>query len=284
MCAPMDLVRAWRRQIFGVSLVVALIPASVVAALLVLAIGGGFGRVADLGQVFTGPAVSGPSQTPAASSSAGQIPAAALGRLAASMPLAASGLPFGTAHASALHPSGSGASRRGRRLVSLRRDAGSARSATGRVGAATHHAASRSRAFGSGARSGSGTRAHRGGHRTVHPSPAAPISPPPPASPASSRPAAAPPASKAPAPIGPVMMTQAPPKASAPRPGPRPSPSARAASAAGEPGHGTGAGNGNGNGNGGGDGNGHADGRAFGGTPDGGGGRGGHGDRGRHGD
>jgi hypothetical protein len=80
----MNLVRTWRRQVLGASLVALLIPVAIIATLVVLAIGGGLAKIADLGQVFTGPSVPGGGSGGAGSA---PIPAAALGRLAASAPL-----------------------------------------------------------------------------------------------------------------------------------------------------------------------------------------------------
>lgn len=51
----MTLARAWTRQLYGASFAALLVPGSVVAALLVLAFAGGFGRFAILGQAFSGP-------------------------------------------------------------------------------------------------------------------------------------------------------------------------------------------------------------------------------------
>src|SRR5579884_360824 len=62
--APMSLARAWRRQLYGVSGVVLLVPGALVAALAVLALAGGFARVGALEQLFSGPGV--PAGTTAA--------------------------------------------------------------------------------------------------------------------------------------------------------------------------------------------------------------------------
>jgi hypothetical protein len=51
----MSLARAWRRQLYGASSVALIVPSAMLAALLVLALGGGFGQVGVLGQIFGGP-------------------------------------------------------------------------------------------------------------------------------------------------------------------------------------------------------------------------------------
>jgi hypothetical protein len=52
----MGLVRAWRRQIYGASLIAVLIPAAIIAALFVATGGGPLHGLGTLGQVFSGPA------------------------------------------------------------------------------------------------------------------------------------------------------------------------------------------------------------------------------------
>jgi hypothetical protein len=72
----MPLVRAWARGLSGASGVALLVPGGVIAAMLLLALAGSFGRLGGLGQAFTGPSVAGP--TPLASSvhaPAGRAPA-----------------------------------------------------------------------------------------------------------------------------------------------------------------------------------------------------------------
>jgi hypothetical protein len=51
----MSLARAWRRQLYGASSVALIVPSAMLAALVVLALGGGFGQVGVLGQIFAGP-------------------------------------------------------------------------------------------------------------------------------------------------------------------------------------------------------------------------------------
>src|ERR1700727_1164118 len=55
----MGLVRAWRRQIYGASLVALLIPAAIIAVLFVVTGGGPLHGLGTLGQVFSGPAIPG---------------------------------------------------------------------------------------------------------------------------------------------------------------------------------------------------------------------------------
>jgi hypothetical protein len=55
----MGLVRAWRRQIYGASLIAILIPAAIIAALFVATGGGPLHGLGTLGQVFSGPAIPG---------------------------------------------------------------------------------------------------------------------------------------------------------------------------------------------------------------------------------
>jgi hypothetical protein len=55
----MGLVRAWRRQIYGASLIAILIPAAIIAALFMVTGGGPLHGLGTLGQVFSGPAIPG---------------------------------------------------------------------------------------------------------------------------------------------------------------------------------------------------------------------------------
>lgn len=51
----MTLARAWRRQLYGASSVALIVPSAMLAALVVMALGGGFSQVGVLGQIFAGP-------------------------------------------------------------------------------------------------------------------------------------------------------------------------------------------------------------------------------------
>jgi hypothetical protein len=51
----MSLARAWRRQLYGASSAALIVPSAMLAALVVLALGGGFPQVGVLGQIFAGP-------------------------------------------------------------------------------------------------------------------------------------------------------------------------------------------------------------------------------------
>jgi hypothetical protein len=53
----MTLARVWTRQLYGASGVALLAPATMIAALAVLALSGGFGGLSALGQLLSGPAV-----------------------------------------------------------------------------------------------------------------------------------------------------------------------------------------------------------------------------------
>ncbi|MBV9605011.1 MAG: hypothetical protein JO027_07890, partial [Solirubrobacterales bacterium] len=75
----MTLARAWRRQLYGASSAALIVPSAMLAALLVLALGGDFRQVGVLGQIFAGPPV--PSAT-------GGAPAGArVGAAAPSLPV-----------------------------------------------------------------------------------------------------------------------------------------------------------------------------------------------------
>jgi hypothetical protein len=81
----MSLARAWRRQLYGASSVALIVPSAMLAALVVLALGGGFGQVGVLGQIFAGPPAPSVAGGAAAGGGAGgvapslpSIPAAAL--------------------------------------------------------------------------------------------------------------------------------------------------------------------------------------------------------------
>ena len=51
----MTLARMWRRQLFAASSVALIVPSAMIAALVALALGGGFSQLGVLGQVFSGP-------------------------------------------------------------------------------------------------------------------------------------------------------------------------------------------------------------------------------------
>jgi len=53
----MSLARVWRRQLLGASTVALIVPSAMLAALVVLALGGGLGQVGVLGQIFAGPSL-----------------------------------------------------------------------------------------------------------------------------------------------------------------------------------------------------------------------------------
>jgi hypothetical protein len=59
----MSLAREWRRQLFGASIAALIVPAAMFAALVVLALGGGFSQVGVLGQIFAGPPAVGAGAT-----------------------------------------------------------------------------------------------------------------------------------------------------------------------------------------------------------------------------
>src|SRR5690242_4856013 len=73
----MSLARAWRRQLYGASSAALIVPSAMLAALIVLALGGGFGQVGVLGQIFAGPP---------APSAAGTIAAGGAGAVARALP------------------------------------------------------------------------------------------------------------------------------------------------------------------------------------------------------
>jgi hypothetical protein len=51
----MTLARMWRRQLFAASSAALIVPSAMIAALVALALGGGFSQLGVLGQVFSGP-------------------------------------------------------------------------------------------------------------------------------------------------------------------------------------------------------------------------------------
>src|SRR5262249_43767566 len=74
---------AWRRQLYGASSVALIVPSAMLAALIVLALGGGFGQVGVLGQIFAGP------PAPSAASGAAGGGAGAVARALPGIPAAA---------------------------------------------------------------------------------------------------------------------------------------------------------------------------------------------------
>jgi hypothetical protein len=55
----MSLARVWRRQLYGASTAALIVPFAMLAALVVLALGGAFSGVGVLGQLFAGPSLAG---------------------------------------------------------------------------------------------------------------------------------------------------------------------------------------------------------------------------------
>src|SRR3979411_1203323 len=55
--SPVSLARAWRRKLLSASGVALMVPGTVAGAFAVLALAGGFGRIGDLGQAFSGPSI-----------------------------------------------------------------------------------------------------------------------------------------------------------------------------------------------------------------------------------
>ena len=110
----MSLARAWRRQLYGASSAALIVPSAMLAAVIVLTLGGGFGQVGVLGQIFAGPpapnAASGLSAGGGAATVARSLPALPAVALRPSTPR--------TRHqAAAVAPVGSGASRSGAALA-----------------------------------------------------------------------------------------------------------------------------------------------------------------------
>jgi hypothetical protein len=110
----MSLARAWRRQLYGASSAAMIVPSAMLAAVIVLALGGGFGQVGVLGQIFAGP--------PAPSGSGGLSPGRGAATVARSLPalpaVALRPSTPGTRHRVApVAPVGSGARRSGAALA-----------------------------------------------------------------------------------------------------------------------------------------------------------------------
>jgi hypothetical protein len=61
----MSLARAWTRQLYGASGAALLVPGTIVVALALLGLAGGFGQLGSLGQAFAGPGVPGGAQVAA---------------------------------------------------------------------------------------------------------------------------------------------------------------------------------------------------------------------------
>jgi hypothetical protein len=95
----MILVQAWRRQLWSGLGAALIVPGTLVAALIVLALAGGFGHLGALSQAFSGPSLpAGVQSVPSASRAEAPAPAALLAALAlpARAPLAAgTGSPSG---------------------------------------------------------------------------------------------------------------------------------------------------------------------------------------------
>jgi hypothetical protein len=89
----MTLARMWRRQLFAASSAALIVPSAMIAALVALALGGGFSQLGVLGQVFSGPpAPSAGPLTPrgvSARTAGAAIPVIRVARTAASRPVSA---------------------------------------------------------------------------------------------------------------------------------------------------------------------------------------------------
>jgi hypothetical protein len=91
----MILVRAWRRELLGGMGVVLIVPATLVVALALLALAGGFTGLGALGQAFSGPPLPVGSVAHGANRPVRAIPAAALTALANAPGAGARGRPLG---------------------------------------------------------------------------------------------------------------------------------------------------------------------------------------------
>jgi len=91
----MSLARAWRRHLLGASSTALIVPSAMLAAVALLALGGGFGSVGVLGQLFAGPSLPGVGPGAAGGAPAGSrggpqgLATAALSLVAAVAPAAA---------------------------------------------------------------------------------------------------------------------------------------------------------------------------------------------------
>ncbi len=87
----MTLARMWRRQLFAASGAALIVPSAMIAALVALALGGGFSQLGVLGQVFSGPPApsAGPVTLGGASTHAAgaAIPVIPVARMLASRPV-----------------------------------------------------------------------------------------------------------------------------------------------------------------------------------------------------
>jgi len=81
----MSLARVWRRQLYGASTAALIVPSAMLAALVVLALGGAFSGVGVLGQLFAGPSL--PGASPSARVSSGVGRGVARGVATASLPV-----------------------------------------------------------------------------------------------------------------------------------------------------------------------------------------------------
>jgi hypothetical protein len=78
------MLRAWRRELFGGVSAALIVPGTLLAALAVLALGGGFARLGSLGQAFSGPPLPVAAPTAATGTRSGpSVSTAALAALAA---------------------------------------------------------------------------------------------------------------------------------------------------------------------------------------------------------
>jgi hypothetical protein len=125
----MSLARAWTRQLYGASGAALIVPGTIVAALALLALAGGFGQLGALGQAFAGPSVpvavkatGGLGNTPARPSIAPaprSAPAATGTTLvSAGTPAARTGAPGAAGNGTAGHPNGGSAGFGGRGATS----------------------------------------------------------------------------------------------------------------------------------------------------------------------
>src|SRR5438309_1584911 len=106
----MVLVRVWRLQLLGGMGTALIVPGALIGALAALALAGGFGGIAALGQVLSGPSL--PGGTPASARGASvprPVPAALLAALATTPAAAIRPSPGGGSHSS----SGTGTAPRG---------------------------------------------------------------------------------------------------------------------------------------------------------------------------
>lgn len=138
----MSLARAWTRQLFGASGAALLVPGTVVVAIALLGLAGGFGQLGTLGQAFAGPALPTIGSAPPQDHGQRSAPPVVPGSHAAASPASVAVVTAGSAPAGSTVGGGPGGRSGGSQGGSGASNGNGGGGPSGRSGSGAHHVGS----------------------------------------------------------------------------------------------------------------------------------------------